>query len=129
MNQQLKKRCISIAKAMCPTNRDHRSAHVAFLIKKSKIQIIGWNKKRGHPCCQKHPYPENVTIHAELDVILKAHTEDYTRMTLAVVRIDRNGKIRNSKPCPGCQSVINQVGIKDLWYSSEEDNIEPKQNE
>jgi hypothetical protein len=42
---------------------------------------------------------------------------------MLVLRIDRNGKLNISKPCRGCQSVISQFNLKEIWYSDKDGNI------
>ena len=104
---------------MCPTNRELRTSHVSFLVKNGKIKHIGWNKHRTHPKSLNHPYHDgDVFLHAELDVCIKSEREDLSDFEIVVIRIDRNGKMCNSKPCRGCQSVLKQFGIKYVYYST-----------
>lgn len=126
--QGVKKRvvdkAISIAQSLCPTNRDLVTSHVSFLIKSNIIEKIGINKKRTHPIISKHPYHDGyVGIHAELDCILKSGKEDLSDYQLLVLRVDRKNKLNISKPCPGCRSIIDQFGIKDVWYSDNNGQI------
>ena len=96
-----------------------RSSHVAFLVKGGKIVHVGWNKLRSHPINYKHPYQSYVSgIHAEVDAILKSGLEDLSKYEIVVIRINRNNEVSNSMPCKGCRSVINQFGIKRVWYSN-----------
>ena len=119
MNQRLIVRAVELAHVICPTNREKRTSHVAFLTKSGKITTIGWNKDRSHPVNLKHPYHEGIVgIHAELDVCLKSGKEDLSKYEIIVIRIDRLGRACNSRPCNGCMSVINQFGIKEIWYSN-----------
>ncbi len=41
--------------------------------------------------------------------------------------MDRTGKLNNSKPCCGCQSVIKQFNVGEVWYSDAKGEI-VKQN-
>ncbi len=119
MNYHLSNRLVDIAKYMCPLNRDGRCSHVSFLLKKSKIIKIGWNKYRTNPQNLKYPYHNgNVGIHAEMDVIIKSGKDDLSDYDLVVIRIDRNGNMTNSKPCSGCKGVISQFGIREVWFSN-----------
>lgn len=124
MKDKTLKKAIQIAKTLCPVNRELRTSHVAFLIKSNRIYKIGTNKKRTHPETSKHPYHEGeVGIHAELDCILKSDKEDLSGYKMLVLRIDRNGKLAMSRPCPGCQSVIKQFNISEVWFSNKDCNI------
>lgn len=117
-------KAIKIAHSFCPTNRDLLTSHFAFLIKSKIIEKIGINKKRTHPETSKHPYHEGyVGIHAELDCLLKTSKEDLRNYKMLVLRIDRNGKLNISKPCHGCQSVLSQFNLKEIWYSDKDGNI------
>jgi len=124
MKQKTIDRALKIARSLCPINRDIRTSHVAFLIKNNLIEKIGVNKKRTHPEISKHPYHEGyVGIHAELDCILKIDQEDLSDYKILVLRIDRKNKLTISKPCPGCQSLIKQMNIKETWYSDKNGHI------
>lgn len=118
MKKKVIDKAIKIAFSLCPTNRENRASHVAFLIKSNVIEKIGLNKRRTHPEIAKHPYHEGyVGIHAELDCILKIDKEDLREYKMLVLRIDRKNKIAISKPCSGCQSLIKQFNIGEVWYS------------
>jgi tRNA(Arg) A34 adenosine deaminase TadA len=125
MNVKLQNRCVSIARAMTPTIRSMRNTHVSFLIKKGKIVHIGWNKYKSHPINLSHPYHSGfVALHAEMDVILKANKEWLSGYNLVVVRLNGLGQITNSRPCSGCQSIINQVGINKCWFTNSNGGFE-----
>lgn len=125
MKLRILKRAVETAHALCPTNWSNvNNSHIAFLVKKNKIIKIGWNRKRTHPEISKHPYHDGyVGTHAELDVILKSGLDDLEDHSMIVLRIDRNGKLNNSKPCSGCRSVLNQFNVKNIFYSTSEGDI------
>jgi tRNA(Arg) A34 adenosine deaminase TadA len=61
--------------------------------------------------------------HAELSVVLgipRAMTEG---ATVYVVRVDREGGLRMSKPCPMCEAAMSFVGIKYVYYSTNNGEI------
>lgn len=125
MNTKIIPRAIAIAYALCPVNRELRCSHVSFLVKGGKILHIGWNKNKTHPLNLRHPYHDGtVGLHAEMDVCIKSGLEDLSNFDLVVIRIDREGKITNSKPCSGCQSVIKQFGIRETWFSNSDGMME-----
>lgn len=132
MNRKAITKSVEIAHALCPLNNSMRSSHVAILFKKNKIIKIGANKRRTHPKTQKFPYidKENkpdktiIGIHAELDVMMKSGKEDLSDHEIIVLRVDREGKLSNSKPCGGCMSAINQFGLKSIYYSNCKGEIE-----
>jgi tRNA(Arg) A34 adenosine deaminase TadA len=124
------KKTINIAHALCPINwQNVNNSHIAFLIKKNKIVKIGWNRKRTHPEISKHPYHDGyVGTHAELDVILKSGLEDLNDHSMIVLRVDRKGRLANSKPCPGCLSLLKSYNVEEVFYSDSEGNIEKLSN-
>lgn len=127
MKRKIVQKSIEIAHAVCPVNRMNgvRSSHVAILVKKNKIVKVGWNKNRTHPKTKEFPYISsrnkysrvNVGIHAELDVIMKSGKDDLSDHELIVLRVDGTGKLNNSRPCRGCCGVIEQFGLKNVYYS------------
>lgn len=124
MKQRVIKKAIKIARALCPSNKENKNSHIAFLINLNIIEKVGLNKRRTHPEISKHPYHSGyVGIHAELDCVLKIDKEDLSAYNMLVLRIDRNGKLNMSKPCSGCQSLLGQFNIKNIWYSNSDGEI------
>lgn len=125
MNVKTINRTIDIAKAMCPLNLEHRCSHMAFLIRCGKIVHIGTNSCKSHPETLKYDYKDHqkVGIHAELAVCMKSGKENLKDYTMIALRVDRTGKLANSKPCCGCQSVIQQFDVGEVWYSDNKGNV------
>jgi len=125
MNVKTINRTIDIAKAMCPLNLEHRCSHMAFLIRCGKIVHIGTNSCKSHPETLKYDYKDHqkVGIHAELAVCMKSGKDNLKDYKMIVLRVDRTGKLANSKPCGGCQSVIQQFDVGEVWYSDNKGNV------
>jgi hypothetical protein len=125
MNVKTINRTIDIAKAMCPLNLEHRCSHMAFLIRCGKIVHIGTNSCKSHPETLKYDYKDHqkVSIHAELAVCMKSGKDNLKDYKMIVLRVDRTGKLANSKPCCGCQSVIQQFDVGEVWYSDNKGNV------
>lgn len=124
MKQSVLNKAVQIAHSLCPTNKENKNSHIAFLVRSNVIEKIGLNKRRTHPEIIKHPYHEGyVGIHAELDCILKLDKEDLSDYNMIVLRIDGKGKLNMSKPCVGCQSLLRQFNVKNVWYSDSTGNI------
>ena len=125
MNSKILKRTIDIAKVMCPLNLEHRCSHMAFLIRCGKIVHIGTNSCKSHPETLKYDYKDHqkVGIHAELAVCMKSDKDNLKDYKMIVLRVDRTGKLANSKPCCGCQSVIQQFDVGEVWYSDNKGNV------
>jgi len=125
MNRKIISRTVDIAMALCPLNLEHRCSHIAFLIRCGKIIHIGTNSCKSHPETLKYDYKDHqkVGIHAELSVCMKSGKENLKDYSMVVLRVDRKGNLANSKPCCGCQSVIKQFNIGDVWYSDSKGEV------
>jgi hypothetical protein len=125
MNRKIICRTVDIAMALCPLNLEHRCSHIAFLIRSGKIVHIGTNSCKSHPETLKYDYKDHqkVGIHAELSVCMKSGKEDLSDFKMVVLRVDRKGNLANSKPCCGCQSVIKQFNIGEVWYSDSKGEV------
>ena len=124
MNAKLLQKAINVAHYMCPINREMRCSHIAFLIQNNRICHVGWNRRRTHPIIQNHPYhPGNVFLHAEIDTILRSQKDDLYDYKMLVLRVNRENQLCNSKPCPGCQSLMRQFNISEIWYSNSEGEV------
>jgi hypothetical protein len=126
MKPRILKRAVETAHALCPINwKNVNNSHIAFLVKKSKIVKIGWNRKRTHPKIAKHPYHDGyVGTHAELDVIIKSGLDTLDDHSMIVLRVDRKGRLANSKPCTGCLSLLKSYNVSEVFYSDGEGKIE-----
>ncbi len=125
MNRKIISRTVDIAMALCPLNLEHRCSHIAFLIRCGKIIHIGTNSCKSHPETLKYDYEDHqkVGIHAELNVCMKSGKENLKDYSMVVLRVDRKGNLANSRPCCGCQSVIKQFNIGDVWYSDSKGEV------
>ena len=125
MNRKIIGRTVDIAMALCPLNLEHRCSHIAFLIRCGKIVHIGTNSCKSHPETLKYDYKDHqkVGIHAELNVCMKSGKENLKDYSMVVLRVDRKGNLANSKPCCGCQRVIKQFNIGEVWYSDSKGEV------
>ena len=99
--------------------QEFRCNHLAVIFKGNAIFSIGRNSQKTHPKVFDYDYPDFCKVHAELSACIKFGQEDCRRYSLAVLRIDRNGKFNQSKPCAGCQSVIRQLGFKRVFFTND----------
>ncbi|MGH7974895.1 MAG: deaminase [bacterium] len=92
---------------------DHKRFSLgAVIVNGSKIISVGTNKVKTHP---KSTHPYN-SLHAEMAAILAAK-QDISKCELYVYRETKNGTRATSKPCIYCQVMINEAGIKTVYYS------------
>jgi len=118
---------VEIARALAPNPReDIRNHHVTFMLRKNRVVSIGVNSSKTNTKNLKYRYVnrQNVHIgnttgtHSEMSCVLKYGREDCSDITFVNIRIDRNGKLNNSKPCSGCASLLQKLGFKKLFYSN-----------
>lgn len=85
----------------------------AIIVKGNRILAVGVNVVKTHPIVTKNYQDHCVSIHAELNAIIRAQT-DIIQSTLYVAR--DGGKV--SKPCTACQELMKLAGIRTMVYST-----------
>lgn len=124
-NPKIIQKSIEIAKSIPVAGKPH---HFAFGYHRNKLLAIGtnsydetssvnyFNRKFG---------TEYYAIHAELDLIKKLWGKIHIDKSLKVVilRTNRFGQLRISKPCSNCQTLLDGLGINKIWYSDSQGNI------
>lgn len=104
--------------------------HFATLSRRNKILAIGQNhvstpspkatyfaKRFGTPKKVEYPF-----IHAEIDCISKlwgkCHVDN--SLTMVVVRLNRFGEFSMSRPCRDCQTVLDGLGLKKVFWTTKD---------
>lgn len=61
------------------------------------------------------------TIHAEMACLSKIRylDIDFSKVRLYVYREHKNGVKAMARPCPACQKMIRDMGIKEIWFTTE----------
>lgn len=101
----------------------------AVLIYKGKILSIGWNSNKTSPLQQElnkfRNFEKDVSltknsIHAEVACIAKVKdlNIDWGRVSIFVYRIKKDGSPGYARPCEGCQTLIKSIGIKNIYYTT-----------
>lgn len=119
---------IELSKALMPENFDQKTFHTTFILKKNKIQKIGINSYKTHPRNLRYAYRGRldnadirhyVSLHSELSAVLKYGKDDCSDCVFVNVRIDKNGLVNMSKPCSGCLDLLQKVGYKRIYYTTQ----------
>ena len=113
-----------ITRALKSSKQTGKSFHTTFAFRGSKLLSIGINNyNRQHPSRKFGKYHATKGsgiytpgIHSEVSALIKLGLEDCCDITFVNLRINNNDKIANSKPCPNCSRVLNQIGYKNIWY-------------
>lgn len=93
-----------------------------LLFRKNRLVVSASNMEgKTHPFQSRladmagEPYRRS--LHAEIRALLRAKE---VCDTLVVVRLDKSGKFRLSKPCSVCQLAIAEYGLKNVYYSTDD---------
>lgn len=94
----------------------------ALVLRKGKIVASACNSDRKtHPKQAKwaeraglHP---KQYLHAEVAALVRCRCDVDT---IVVARVNRQHQLRNARPCPICQLAIQEAGIKNVYYSTDQ---------
>lgn len=102
--------------------------HFAFGYHKSKLLAIGQNnpEKTNAKAFRlanrfnvpnDHPY-----LHAETDLISRLWGKYYidSSLSIVIIRLNKRGEIRNSKPCAKCSKILDSLGINKVYWSTDD---------
>ena len=107
----------------------YQTFHFATLCRRNKILAVGQNKVRepspkavyfankfGTPKKRAFPF-----ICAEVDCISKlwGRVQIDSSLTMVVVRLNKDGEFRMSKPCISCTKVLESLGINNVYWTTE----------
>jgi deoxycytidylate deaminase len=103
------------------TSEFQKNRHAAAIYIGSKLISIGVNQLKSHPLQAKFGINSDaIFLHAEIDAIrnaLKRVTPlDLQGATLYVART-KNGIVKMSKPCNGCQRAIMHFNIPNVYWT------------
>ena len=62
---------------------------------------------------------EHLYLHAETDLISRLWGKYYIddNLKMVIIRLNKRGELRCSKPCRYCNKIIRSLGIKKIWWS------------
>ena len=89
----------------------------AVLVNKNSIVSVGTNSYKTHPLMSKRtewPY-----LHAEQHAIVRAGVDNCEGLDLYIARVKKDNSLALSKPCNVCAELIRDVGIKNIYYSTD----------
>ena len=119
-------RLLSQARSLANRSSYGKIRHGAVLVKGGTIINSSYNKDKfssfGNRFRRQGLGP--ATHHAELGCILGVDKSKTTGATVYVVRINKLGQYRLSKPCPMCHEILKFCGVKKVVYTKNEHEIE-----
>ena len=104
-----------------------RTYHHAFAYHKHTMLVSAINDfSKSTPRALRYHYDNDhkVFLHAELAVVIKLGTADCSNYDFVITRVDRHGRLANSKPCPGCIHMFRQIGFRNLFWTCDYDVFE-----
>lgn len=101
-------------------NSDMYYKHSACLLQGTKIFKIGFNKY--FKTLVFDDKNVKLSIHAEIDVLYKLDKK-YMGLDILIIRIGKNGLLRNSRPCNSCIDKLRAKGIRKAYYSNNNGDI------
>lgn len=125
-------RHLPLLKTLAETADDHRSRHAAAVLYRNRIISLGTNHFKTHPFQIKYRRrPDAIYLHAEVAAIKRAirqlSEKELKRAILISVRIKYDNQLTPrlgmSKPCEGCQRAIAEFGIRQVYYTTENQEI------
>jgi len=88
----------------------------AILVHRNIIVSIGMNSYKTHPLmAERTEWP---FLHAEQHAIIRAGVDNCEGLDLYIARVLKNNDLALSKPCKVCTELIKDVGIKNIYYST-----------
>jgi len=99
--------------------------HGAVLARGKKVINVSANKNSYKSWAQRYRHRDcgSATHHAELGCILGVDRSLTQGATVYVARIGKKGDRRLSKPCPMCESAMRHVGIKEVIYTVDNEEV------
>ena len=93
-----------------------KQRHGAVIVRGGRVISTGYNKARNNPAIIPiNELPKGVTVHAEIDALKKVRNP--SGCDIYVVRIDRMGHFKLSKPCHICWTMLKYSGIKGVYHT------------
>lgn len=108
-----------------------RQFHCSIIARKKRILLVETNKPKTHPQNLLNPkigrdgsdISEIKYLCSEASALLSfGDREDFNKLALYTLRIDRNGKLAYSYPCESCQSLLARVDFKNIFFTDKNGN-------
>ena len=115
---------------------DYGKIHIGCVaVYKGIIVAQGYNSKKSHPIQAKYDKYRNFYetkrqhyyLHAEMDCLNRLDPEiDMSKVKLYIYRKRHDIPHGVCRPCPACMQRIKDLGIKDIYYTSDDGFVEER---
>lgn len=109
------------------TFSDYKKVHIGCIaVYQGQVIGIGYNCNKTHPIQQYYNkyriQADNMLpkLHAEISCInqIKHLDINFSRVKLYIYRIRNDQPFGMSRPCPSCMAAIKDLGIKNIYYTT-----------
>lgn len=113
-------------------NSDFHQHHLgAAIVYRGSLLATGFNSNKTSPIQKKFNRERNFDVNASY-AVNSLHAEcaclnkikyldiDFSKAVLFVYREHKNGHKALAKPCPACEKFIRNLGIKEVYYTTEQ---------
>jgi len=117
---------LTLAKRAAQQSQHDTFKHGAVLVRGGSVMNTSYNKDQHKKFGNRFRNTRtcgHATHHAELGVVLGLDRKVTAGSTVYVVRVNREGEYRNSRPCQMCQNVLKFCGIKKVVYTTGENSV------
>lgn len=121
---------LSLAENACRFSDNTRTRVGCVLVYRNSVISVGWNpESKGHPIQKEMntlrgkytSSPKFISrVHAEIMAIarVKYMFIDWSRVSVFVCRILKDGTRELAKPCAACEGYMRKFGIHDVYYTT-----------
>lgn len=115
----MKERFFKIAREVSKLSK-HR-CKIGAVICNHKSIYTGYNyTNKTHP---KYANPSKNYcrgVHAEINAIIHSNLDDLSDAEIYVYRENKRGEISMSRPCENCLAILKKLGVKKMYYTTNE---------
>lgn len=110
---------------------DYTKTHVGCVaVYHGNVIGIGCNCNKTHPIQKQYNKYRNLHTTGKTDALPKLHAEincinsikhldiNFTKVKLYIYRIRKDQPFGISRPCPSCMAAIKDLGIRDIYYTT-----------
>ena len=117
-------RALKIAAKVAEQSGYGRFRHGAVLVKGGSVLNGSANSDNHTSFGQRfRTRPGRATHHAETSCVLGVNRAATTGATVYVARVNRQGEWRMSKPCSMCHAVMQERGVRKVFYTVDDEVV------
>lgn len=122
--------CFKAAKAVSEMS-DYPKVHIGCVVTNGhRIISSGFNSRRSHPLqkrLNKERFSADSThlLHAESAALipLLGKDIDWKKCNIYIYREYKDGQKALARPCPSCQKLIRELGIRHIYYTGNDSYV------